>query len=69
MSATRVMEYEGRSHRQLTPVGVAGSNHLLLMISSLGEVLGGYDDFLAVYGNDGERALWNIYHRVQPARV
>ena len=69
ISASRVQEYEHRAQQELTPVGLSGSNHVLLMISVSGEMLGGYDDFLAIYGDDGKRALWNIYHRVKPIRL
>jgi SUKH-3 immunity protein len=69
ISLGRVQEYEDRIQKQLTPVGLAGSNHVLLMIAVSGEMLGGYDDFLAIYGDSGKRALWNIGHRVKAIRV
>jgi len=67
--STRVREYERRTGQSLAPVGLAESNHVTLMIAPDGGVLGGYDDFLALYGENGEVALWNIYHRVLPVRL
>ncbi|MGC4897534.1 SUKH-3 domain-containing protein [Micromonospora sp. DT31] len=69
INASRLHEYEHRAQQQLTPVGLAGSNHVVLMLSISGEMLGGYDDFLAIYGESGKQALWNIYHRVKPIRL
>ena len=64
-----VRSYEERVHEPLCPVGLAASGHVVLMISPSGKIFGGYDAFLALYGETGREAIWNIFHRIKGAVV
>ncbi|WP_433391397.1 SUKH-3 domain-containing protein [Micromonospora sp. KLBMP9576] len=66
---SRVHDYERRVGQRLAPVGLAASNHVVLMVAPSGQVFGGYDDFLALYGEDGKAAIWRIFHQVSPVRL
>jgi hypothetical protein len=61
--------YEVRAQEPLWPIGIAASGHVVLMMSPTGRVIGGYDDFLAVYGENGRQALRNIAHRREPVHL
>lgn len=69
VSPSRVSDYERRAGQILTPVGLAASNHVVLMVADSGKVYGGYDNYLAIYGDDGKAALWNIYHRIDSVQL
>jgi hypothetical protein len=56
-----VRNYEARVSENLCPVGMASSGHLVLLMASTGNTYGGYDNFLALYGDSGLAALCNIY--------
>lgn len=42
---------------QLLPIGEAFDEHMTLVMTEDGRVFGGYDDFLAFIGQDGEDAI------------
>ncbi|MFY1651158.1 SUKH-3 domain-containing protein [Solwaraspora sp. WMMB762] len=69
VSPTRLHGYEGRVGQRLAPVGLAASNHVILMVAVSGQIFGAYDDFLALYGENGKVALWKIHHRVEVAHL
>lgn len=64
-----VREYEVRVSETLCPVGRAASAHITLLVGNSGRVYGGYDRFLAVYGEDGHDAIIAIYDRTRPLKV
>jgi hypothetical protein len=64
-----VREYEDRVGETLCPVGETASAHVTLMVGSSGRIYGGYDRFLAVYGDDGRHAVVSIFDRVKPLQV
>ncbi|MEV7006699.1 SUKH-3 domain-containing protein [Streptosporangium sp. NPDC051022] len=64
-----VRSYERRVSETLCPVGTAASSHLTLMVTPSGRVYGGYDAFLALYGESGRDAIWNICHRIRGVPV
>lgn len=61
--------YEGRVLESLCPIGISASGHLILLMGTSGRVFGGYDAFLALYGESGRQAISNTFHRVRPARL
>jgi hypothetical protein len=61
--------YEVRTRERMTPVGISGTSHLVLLVSESGQIYGAYDAFLANYGETAEQALINIYKRVKPKRI
>ena len=61
--------YEGRVNEALVPVGMAASHHLTLLISESGKLYGGYDSFLALYGDTGMAGIRNIYQRIKGVKV
>lgn len=61
--------YEGRVKEALVPVGMAASHHLTLLISESGKLYGGYDSFLALYGDTGMAGIRNIYQRIRGVKV
>jgi hypothetical protein len=61
-----VRSYEARVEAPLTIIGSARSNHLTLMMDDQGRVYGGYDKFLARYGNTGREAIETLVLRKQP---
>jgi hypothetical protein len=69
VAPARVREYQERTGEPLCPVGRAASGHVVLLVAASGRVYGGYDDFLARYGDNGRQALRNIYHRIDPVRL
>jgi len=56
-----VRSYESRVSETLCPVGIAGSGHLVLLVAPSGRTYGGYDNFLARYGESGFEALCAIF--------
>ncbi|WP_137940525.1 SUKH-3 domain-containing protein [Chitinivorax sp. B] len=50
----RVIDYELRFGDGLTPIGEAYNQHLVLLISEKGAMLGAYDDYLCVLGESVE---------------
>lgn len=64
-----VRAYEERIYDALVPVGIAASRHLTLLISASGKLYGGYDSFLAVYGDTGISGIQNIYRRIKGVPV
>jgi hypothetical protein len=64
-----VREYEGRTGETLCPVGQAASGHITLLVGNSGRVYGGYDRFLAAYGENGRTAIVAIYDRIRPVGV
>lgn len=67
--SSRVREYERRVGEDLWPVGFTGSGHVVLMMSASGKVYGGYDDYLALYGEGGRIAIRNIADGESVVRV
>lgn len=57
----RVQEYERRVGRNLVPVGVAYSKHMVLMLDDRGRLWGAYDDLLLLLGDSPGSAFQNIF--------
>jgi len=59
----RVDDYSSRFGEALIPVGEIHNGHLTLMISPSGAVVGGYDDFLCILGEDAESGVNAIFEQ------
>lgn len=64
-----VREYEDRVGETLCPVGRTASAHVTLMVGRSGRIYGGYDRFLAVYGDDARHAVVSIFDRAKHVQV
>ena len=62
-SRETVSDYEARVHEKLLVIGMAYNRHMTLMLSESGRMLGGYDDFLCLIGNDVQEGMSNLFDR------
>ncbi|MDR6226267.1 SUKH-3 domain-containing protein [Desmospora profundinema] len=60
----QIRDYEERIGESLVVIGEAYSNHLALMISETGKILGGFDRFLVMLGEDGWKGMESLYQGV-----
>ena len=69
VNGEKLRAYEERAGEPLTPVGLAASSHLVLLVAEGGRTYGAYDAFLARYGESPREALEHIVDRVRPVRL
>jgi hypothetical protein len=69
IASSVVRNYERRVSETLCPIGIAASGHLILLIAPSGRTYGGYDNFLARYGDGGFDALCAILNGNKGARI
>ncbi|MDQ1834242.1 SUKH-3 domain-containing protein [Massilia scottii] len=65
----QVSAYEARVHEKLVVIGMAYNEHMTLLLSDGGRILGGYDDFLCLIGNDVHDGISNLFDRRQMPEV
>lgn len=53
-------DYSKRTQSVLSLIGCADKKHLVLMISEKGEIYGGFDSHLVLFGNSVEESIENI---------